>query len=69
MGWEDMIMMGSRISLLTSLVRKVEFFSSVCAQYSFGYQITSCFITQWLGNMRAVLSTCHAVPSLVNALK
>lgn len=51
------------------LVRKVEFFSDVFAQSSFGYQITSCFITQWLGNMRAVLSTCHAVPSLVNALK
>uniref|UniRef100_A0A668SDH7 RRM domain-containing protein n=2 Tax=Oreochromis aureus TaxID=47969 RepID=A0A668SDH7_OREAU len=25
---------------------------SVFAQFSFGYQITSCFITQWLSNMR-----------------
>lgn len=45
-------------------MRKVEFFSSVFAQFSFGYQITSCFITQWLSNVRTVLSTCQAVPSL-----
>uniref|UniRef100_A0A4W6CTS6 Polypyrimidine tract-binding protein 1 n=1 Tax=Lates calcarifer TaxID=8187 RepID=A0A4W6CTS6_LATCA len=32
---------------------------SVFARSSFGYQITSSFITQWLSNLRAVLSTCH----------
>lgn len=72
--YEFEVGMGNQIFQLTGyiteffLVRKAEF-SSVFAQSSFGYQITSCFITQWLRNMRTVLSTCHAMPSLVNALK